>query len=117
MSSIFNSACCLSIVVATDAIIVSFRSNKSLSRVLVHEHRASQKRSVSSHHPTACGDYKRNVFENISSIYRHVKKIAEVDHFVTLFSISNRLKLQTKGVMRYFGCDSICSRNVINSSK
>ena len=40
-----------------------FRSRKSSSALLVHAKQASQKWYLSSHHSTACGDYKRHIYE------------------------------------------------------
>ena len=53
----------------------AFRSKKSSSALLVHEKHAPQKWCLSSHHSTACGDHKRHIYENTSSVQNIYKFI------------------------------------------
>ena len=46
----------------------AFRFKKSSSALLVHEQQAPQNWCLSSSHSTACGDYKRKIYENTSSV-------------------------------------------------
>ena len=41
--------------------------------IYIHEQQAPLKRCLSSRHSTACGDYKRNIYENTSSVRKTSK--------------------------------------------
>ena len=89
MSLTFNSPCSLHIkVVTTDItqisavtwqivdehIVADTVCSKKCSLVLlVHEQEAPQKLCLSSSHFTACGDYKRNIYKNTSSVWKASK--------------------------------------------
>ena len=51
----------------------AFRSKKSLSSQFVHEQQASQKLCLSGCHSTPYRDYKRNIYENTSSVCKTSK--------------------------------------------
>ena len=48
-------------------------SKKSSSALPVHVQQASQKWCLSSHYSTACGDYKKNIYENTSNNWKASK--------------------------------------------
>ena len=71
-------------------------ADKSFSVLLIHEQQASQKWCLSSHHSTACGDYKRN-------IYMRTQAVSAKRLNVDIWHISNRRwnsETQINGVWR-----------------
>ena len=85
----FQQRCCLHIVITTDVkewntisagtwrtvhehiVADTFHSKESSSALTVHEQQASQKSWLSSFHSTACGDYKKYIYDNTSCHLRY----------------------------------------------